>query len=130
MKICVVIFKHFIIIIFNNTKQTLHLEKTKPTLIFKTDNKNVKKPTNLRNGVFLTYAPKKNTIEPMQFVRNDMEVTVTLPKEHRGCFTSKFRHDEIETITDLQQIIWIGMLNRFLRRILRYTKTRPFWIFL
>lgn len=52
---------------------------------------------------------KKSTIKPMQFVRNDTEVTVTLPKEHRGYFTSKCRHDEIETITDLQKRIWIGI---------------------
>ena len=34
----------------------------------------------------------------MQFVKNDTDVTVTLPKVHRGYFTSKFRHDEIEII--------------------------------
>ena len=32
----------------------------KPTLLFKTDNKNVKKPTDLKNGTFLIHAPKKN----------------------------------------------------------------------
>ena len=32
---------------------------------------------------------KKIIIEPMQFARNDIQVTATLPKEHRGYFTSK-----------------------------------------
>ena len=48
----------------------------KPTLVFKMDNKNVKKPVNLKNGVFLIYAPKKIMIEPMQFVTNDKKDTV------------------------------------------------------
>lgn len=79
MKIYVVIFKDFIIIILYITKQALHLKKhkMKPTLVFKMDNKNVKKPVNLKNGVFLIYAPKKIMIEPMQFVTNDKKDTVT-----------------------------------------------------
>ena len=98
----------------------------KPTLIFKTDNKNVKKPTDVKNGVFLIYAPKKFTIKPMQFIRNDTEVTVTLPKEHKDYFTSEFRHDEIETITDLQQRIWIGILNKSLSENIKIHKSKRF----
>ena len=101
----------------------------KPTLIFKTDNKNVKKPTNLKNGVFLIYAPKKFPYEPMQFVKNDTEVTVTLPKVHRGYFTSKFRHDEIEIIKNQHQRIWIGILNRSLSENIGMHKNEPFGLF-
>ena len=101
----------------------------KPTLIFKVDNKNVKKPTNLKNGVFLIYTPKKVTIKPMQFVRNDTEVTVTLPKEHRGYFTSKFRHDEIGTITSHHERIWIGILNMSLSDNIVIHKNKLFGFF-
>ena len=61
----------------------------KAKLIFKTSNKNVKEPANVKNGMFWIYASKKIIIEPIQFARNDIQVTVTLPKEHRGYFTSK-----------------------------------------
>ena len=101
----------------------------KPTLIFKVDNKNVKKPTNLKNGVFLIYTPKKVTIKPMQFVRNDTEVTVTLPKEHRGYFTSKFRHDEIGAITSHHERIWIGILNMSLSDNIVIHKNKLFGFF-
>ena len=37
----------------------------KPTLIFKRDNKNVKKPLVQKNGVFLIYAPRKIKIRPI-----------------------------------------------------------------
>ena len=36
----------------------------KPTLIFKRDNKNVAKPLDLKNGVFLIYAPRKRKFPP------------------------------------------------------------------
>ena len=39
----------------------------------------------------------------MQFERNKTEVTVTLPRNYCGYFTSKFRSDEIETITGNQK---------------------------
>ena len=61
----------------------------KPKLIFKTSNKNGKELANVKNGMCLISASKKIIIEPMQFARNDTQVTVTLPKEHRGYFTSK-----------------------------------------
>ena len=48
----------------------------------------------------------------MQFERNYTEITVTLPKNYHGYFTSKFRSDEIETITGNQQRIWIGILKK------------------
>ena len=50
----------------------------------------------------------------MQFERHDTEVTVTLPEHYHGYFTSKFKLDEIETVTSKQQRIWIGILNRSL----------------
>ena len=71
----------------------------------------------------------------MQFVRNDIEVTVTLPKEHRGCFTSKFWYDEIETIAitnnnnNQHQRIWIGILKRSLSENIVIHKNKPFGFF-
>ena len=44
----------------------------------------------------------------MQFHRNDAEVTVTLPGQYCGYFTSKFKLDEIETVTSIHQQIWMG----------------------
>ena len=75
----------------------------KPTLTFTRDAKNVKKPIYLKNCIFLIYAPKKIKISPMQFERNDTEITVTLPKSYLRYFTSKFRSDEIEVITGKQR---------------------------
>ena len=98
----------------------------KPTLIFKTDNKNVKKPTNLKSRVFLIYPPKKKSIRPTQFIKNDTEVTVTLPKEHRGYFTSKFRYDETETIANQHQRTWVGTLDRSLSENIVIHKNKPF----
>ena len=65
----------------------------------------------------------------MQFVKNDTDVTVTLPKVHRGYFTSKFRHDEIEIIKNQHQRIWIGILNRSLSENIRIHKNKPFGLF-
>ena len=56
----------------------------KPTLTFTRDAKNVKKPIYLKNCIFLIYAPKKIKISPMQFERNDTEITVTLPISYLG----------------------------------------------
>ena len=76
--------------------------------------------------MLLIYAPKKNTIEPMQFAKNDTEATVTLPKEHRGYFASIFRRDEIETITGHRESIWIVILNRSLLENIMIHKNKPF----
>ena len=56
----------------------------KPTLTFTRDTKQVKKPTYLKNGLFLIFAPKKINIFPMQFERNDTEITVSLPEHYNG----------------------------------------------
>ena len=86
----------------------------KLTLTFTRDTRQVKKPTYLKNGVFLIYAPKKINIFPMQFERNNTEITVTLPEHYHGYFISKFRSDETKTISGNQQRIWIDILNRSL----------------
>ena len=65
----------------------------------------------------------------MQFERNYTEITVTLPKNYHGYFTSKFRSDEIETITGNQQRIWIGILNRSLTDMMIIKKNKPFGFF-
>ena len=72
----------------------------KPELIFKRDSKNVKRPLYLKNVVFLIYAPGKITIEPMQFKQNDSNIVVNLPKDRKGYFTSIFKQDDIELISD------------------------------
>ena len=79
----------------------------KLTLTFTRDTKNVKKPSYLKNEVFLIYAPKK-----LKFL------LCSLKERHRnqllGYFTSKFRSGKIETIVGNQQRIWIGILNKSL----------------
>ena len=65
----------------------------------------------------------------MQFERDDTETTITLPRNYCGYFTSKFRSDEIETITGNQQRIWIGILNRFLTEDIVMKKNKPFGFF-
>ena len=72
----------------------------------------MKKPLHLKNGVFLVFAPRKLTFPPMQFNRYDREVTVTLPKDSCGYFTSKYKADEIEWISKNTQKIWIGVINK------------------
>ena len=52
----------------------------KQIIIFKRDSKNVKKTFDLKNEVFLIYAPRKIKSNTMQFERFDAEITVTLPK--------------------------------------------------
>ena len=86
----------------------------KSTVTFKRDSKNVKKPMHLKNGVFLIYAPRQLETFPMQFERYDTEITVILPKNSHGYFTSKFKTDEIELVCGDTQQIWIGILNRSL----------------
>ena len=95
----------------------------KPTLTCTRDSKNVKKPMHLKNGMFLIYAPRRTEISPMQFERNDIEVTVILPEHYPGYFTSKFKLDKIETVTGNQQRIWIGNLNRSLTETTVIQKT-------
>ena len=61
----------------------------------------------------------------MQFARNDIQVTVTLPKEQR-LFYFKIRHDEVETIACHRERIWIGILNRSLSENILIHKNKPF----
>ena len=85
----------------------------KPTLTFTRDSKNVKRPLPLEKRGAFNFT-QKIEISAMQFERHDTEVTVTLPEHYHGYFTSKFKLDEIETVTSKQQRIWIGILNRSL----------------
>ena len=84
------------------------------TITFKRDNKNVKKSLHPKNGMFLIYASRQFKISPMQFERYHTKVTVTLPKNSCGYFTSKFKTEEIEQVCDDTQQIWIEILNRSL----------------
>ena len=49
----------------------------------------------------------------MQFEKYDIEITVILPENSPGHFTSKFRTDEIEVCSNKQRIL-IGILNKSL----------------
>ena len=122
------ISNNFIIRIFVVAKQTLHL-KMKPKLIFKRENKNVKKPLKLKNGVFLIYALNKAIVGPMKFTENDSNIVVTLSKEQKGYFTSILKQDEIERLTGNPQRIWMGVLNRHLFRSIVIQKHRPVGFF-
>ena len=101
----------------------------KPTIIFKRDSKNVKEPFYLKSGVFLIYAPRKLKINPMQFERFDVEITVTLPKHFQGHYTSKFKIDEIEQMCGHEQRVWIGILSRSLTNEVIVKKDKPFGFF-
>ena len=70
----------------------------KSIIIFKRDNKNFKKPLHLTNGVFLFYALRNLKIPSMQFERFDTKVTIYLPKNSCGYFTTKFKTDKIEQV--------------------------------
>ena len=70
----------------------------KATIVFKRDNKNVKKP--LRNHLnffwfFLLYAPRNIKVGPAQYDRQDIDVVISLPENSQGYFISKFRTDKI-----------------------------------
>ena len=98
----------------------------KPELIFKRDSKNVKRPLYLKNGVFLIYAPRKITAEPNIVYSN---IVVNLPKDHKGYFTSIFKQNNIEAITDNTQRIWIGVLNTHFSGSIVIEKNRPLGFF-
>ena len=102
----------------------------KSTIVFKRDSKNVKKPLHLKNGVFLFYAPRKIKISSMLFERYDTEITVILPENSRGYFTSIFRTDETEEVCGNEQRIWIGILNKSLTENIAIKKNRPFGFFI
>ena len=101
----------------------------KLTVIFRKDNKNVKKPTASKNGVSLIYPPRQLKISPMQFQRYDIEITVTLPKNLQRYFTSKFKTDETEQICGDTQRIWVAILNRSLNEEIVIKKSKPFRFF-
>ena len=50
----------------------------------------------------------------MQFERFNTKVTIYLPKNSCGYFTTKFKTDKIEQVCGNEQRIWIGILNRSL----------------
>ena len=101
----------------------------KSTITFRRDSKNVKNGAYLKNGVLSIYVPKQLKISPMQFERYDTEITVTLPKNSCGFFTSKFKTDQIEQICGDTQRIWIGILNRFLTEEIVIKKKKTVWFF-
>ena len=69
-------------------------------IISKKSNKNVKKPLHLKNGMLLFYASRNLKNPSMQFERYNTEITVILPKNSCGYFTSKFKTDKIEQVCD------------------------------
>lgn len=83
----------------------------KDNIVLRTDNKNVKKPYPLKSNIFLLYTPR-NIIDPMEYGRQDPDVVVFMPKNSRGFLTSKFGEDEIEQICNIEQRLWVGILNK------------------
>ena len=66
----------------------------------------------------------------MQFNRCNTEVTVTLRKDLRGYFTSEFKTDEIEQISNSTRRIWIVILNRSLTEEIVFKKDKPLVFFI
>ena len=64
---------------------------------------------------YFTHQEKSNF---MQFEKYDIEITVILPENSPGYFTSKFRTDEIEVCSNKQRIL-IGILNKSLTENIR-----------
>ena len=79
--------------------------------------------------MLLIYAPRKLTLSPMQFNRYDTVVMVTLPKDLRGYFTSEFKTNKIEQISDSTQMTWVGILNIVLTEEIVIKYDRPFVFF-
>ena len=96
---------------------------------FKRDNKNIKNPLHLKNGVFLICTPRKLTFPPIQFNRCDTEVTVTLPKDSYGYFSSKFKTVETEQISSNLQRICIVVINKLLTEDIVIKKNKAFGFF-
>ena len=65
----------------------------------------------------------------MQFDRYDTDVIVTLPKDSRGYFTSRYKTDEIEQISSNPQRIWIGIINKSLTEDIEIKKDKVFGFF-
>ena len=90
----------------------------KSTVTFRREIKNVEKQLHLKNGLFLIYAVYEFMhnlcVSTMQLERCDTEITVNLPKNSCGYFTSKFKTDKTEQICGDTQQIWIRILNRSL----------------
>ena len=101
----------------------------RPSITFKRDMKSIKKPLHLKNRVFVIYAPKKLTFSPMRFDRYNKEITVSLPKDSRGYFTSKYKTDEIEQVSSNPQRIRIGVINKSLVDNIVIKKGKVFGLF-
>ena len=84
---------------FENYKEGTSSREMKSKVIFKMDNKNVKKPKHLKNLFFLLNAQKNMKICPMQYGREDREVVVSLPEKSKGYFRSKSKTLKIEEIS-------------------------------
>ena len=65
----------------------------------------------------------------MQFKQNDANIVVSLPKDHKGYFTSIFKQYDIEAISDNKQRIWIDILNTHFSGSIVIEKNRPLGFF-
>lgn len=79
--------------------------------------------------MFLIYAPSKITVESMQFKQNDSNILVSLPKDHKGYFTSIFKQNNTETISDNTQRIWKAILNARVSGSMVIEKNKPLGFF-
>ena len=79
--------------------------------------------------MFVIYAPKKLTFSPMRFDKYNKEITVSLPKDSRGYFTSKYKTGEIEQMSSNPQRIRIGVINKSLVDNIVIKKGKVFGLF-
>ena len=78
----------------------------KPKLIFKRDNKNMKRPLYLKNGVFLIYATNKITVVYLCSLQKTFQILqIACLTNTKGYFTLIFRQDEVKTTTNNPQRI-------------------------
>ena len=60
-------------------------------IIFEKDNFSLKNPKHLQENVFIIYSPKVIKIEPATHMKIDTNMTVFLPQNSKGFFTSIFK---------------------------------------
>ena len=59
--------------------------------MFEKDNRTLKNPKHFEKNIFLLYSPRNITIEPVSNKKIETEITAFLPRNSKGCITSKCR---------------------------------------
>ena len=79
---------------------------------FKRDNTKVKKPGHLTKNIFIIYAPRTVTVEPVSCSKTDRGIVLILQKNAKAFVTSRFRGGEIFEVNGETQSLWIEILNK------------------